>query len=553
MATVEMAAPAGKSGEREGSFSLLRFWKSDLLAGFLVFLIALPLCLGISIASGAPAIAGVFTAIVGGIVATFVSNSELTIKGPAAGMIVIVLGAGQAFGWTGKDPAADFHAYQCMLAVGVAAGIIQILFALFRTGVLGEFFPTATVHGLLSAIGVIIISKQVHVALGVKAPSAGPLQSLAAIPNSIANMNPDIAIIGGLSLLILFGMPLIKNRLVKRIPAQMVVVLMAIPLGLYFGLEKEHVYSFHGSEYRLGPNFLVDVPMNLFGAITHPDFSALTTGKGWYWVMMFSLIGSLESMLSAKAVDLIDPQRRKTSMDRDLLAVGIGNTLVALIGGLPMISEIVRSRANIDSGAQSRWANCFHGLFLLFFLALLPGLIHEIPLAALGAMLVYTGFRLASPKEFMHMYHIGPEQFIIFCSTLVGVLATDLLKGIFIGIGVKIALHLWNGAPLSSLVLPKLAVADAGDGNVTISVRDSAVFSSWIPLRKKIVQHENAKEMVVDLSETRMVDHTVMAKLTEMQKEFAARDCRLVIAGLDGHRSLSDHPLAARTKARTPK
>ena len=173
---------------------------------------------------------------------------------------------------------------------------------------------------------------------------------------------------------------------------------------------------------------------------------------------MFSLIGSIESLLSAKAIDGVDPWKRKTNHDQDMLAVGVGNTLAAFVGGLPMISEIVRSKANIDNGARTRFANAFHGMFLLFFVALLPGLINQIPLAALGAMLVFTGFRLASPQEFIHMYHVGKEQFIIFVSTVIGVLATDLLMGIAIGIGINILLHLKNGAPAGSLFKPQISV-----------------------------------------------------------------------------------------------
>ena len=201
---------------------------------------------------------------------------------------------------------------------------------------------------------------------------------------------------------------------------------------------------------------------------------------------MFSLIGSLESMLSAKAIDMIDPWRRKTNLNRDLVAVGIANSVVASIGGLPMISEIVRSKANIDNGARTRFANFWHGLLLLAFVALLPGLIHRVPLAALAAMLVYTGFRLASPLEFINVYKTGREQLIIFVSTMVGVLATDLLIGIGIGIAVKLSIHMYNGLPLSSIFLPYLEIEELGENTVLITARGSAVFSNFIPFRRQI-------------------------------------------------------------------
>ncbi|MCA9270917.1 MAG: SulP family inorganic anion transporter, partial [Planctomycetales bacterium] len=284
--------PAPSSGETPvGSLGgLFKYWSYDLLSGFLVFLIALPLCLAISLASGYPAIAGVFTAIIGGIVATFISNSELTIKGPAAGLIVIAVCCVQDFGFTGgKDPTADMAAYRMALAVGAAAATLQIGFALIRAGVLGEFFPSAAVHGMLAAIGVIIIAKQVPVAVGLKG-AGEPLELLREIPHFLYNMNPAIALIGGISLLILFGKPLIKNKFVAALPAPLIVVLLAIPLGMYFDLTNDHTYTFRGNEFSVGAQHLVAVstkPFSMFSAITTPDFSALAQPVAWKWVMMF--------------------------------------------------------------------------------------------------------------------------------------------------------------------------------------------------------------------------------------------------------------------------
>ncbi len=553
------AATKERSGDqpspRDGLLSTLRFAKFDVLSGFLVFLIAMPLCLGIAEACNFPPITGIFTAIVGSIIATLISNSELTIKGPAAGLIVIVLGCVLEFGHTGgKDPIADTKAYQMALGVGVAAGLIQIAFGLLRAGVLGEFFPTAAVHGMLASIGLIIISKQTHVALGVKPEAQEPLRLYAEIPHSIMNLNPHIAIIGIVSLIIMFGMPFLKIKALKKIPSQMIVVLVAIGLGIYFNLQETHPYQFIQRTYEEGPKFLVSVPSNIFAVIqsTRPDFSGLQSLVGWKWVMLYALIGSLESMLSAKAIDLIDPWRRKTNMNRDLLAIGVGNTASAFVGGLPMISEIVRSKANIDNGARSRWSDFYHGCFLLAFCALLPGVIHMIPKAALAAMLIFTGFRLASPREFAHTWKVGPEQLIVFISTIIGVLAIDLLVGILIGIAVEFLIHLWNGAPFGSMFKPSVDVAEQ-NGSVVISVKHSAVFSSWIGLKGHIERqsHNNGtvkKEVVIDLAGTRLVDHTVMEKLHEMQKEFKERDCVLVIKGLDDHRGLSAHPMSARKR-----
>ncbi len=520
-------------------------WKSDLLSGFLVFLIALPLCLGISLACGYPAISGIFTAIIGGVLATLFSNSELTIKGPAAGLIVIAIGCVTDFGFTaGRDPAADFQAYRLALGIGVAAGAIQILFGLFRAGILGEFFPTAAVHGLLASIGVIIMAKQIPITLGLGSEGT-PLELIAKIPSFIANMNPVIGLIGIISLIVMFGFPLIKHPSVKAVPAPMVVLLITVPLGLYLEIGREHTYAFQGTEFSLGPAFLVNVPQNMFSALTFPDFSGVATSTGLKYIVLFSLIGSLESLLSAKAVDTIDPWKRRTNHDRDLLAVGVGNTVAAFVGGLPMISEIVRSRANIDNGAKTRFANMYHGLFLLVFVALVPNLINQIPLAALGAMLVFTGFRLASPHEFVHMYRVGREQLIIFVSTIVGVLATDLLIGIAIGIAVKAVIHLVNGAPVRSLFRLGVDVQRDDEGRALVRVKDATVFSTWIGLKKRLDALKGQSDVVLDLSETVLVDHTVMEKLQEMEKEFKEQDANLVIKGLEQHRKVSDYPTAA--------
>ena len=528
---------------------LRSYWKFDIVSGFLVFLIALPLCLGISLACGYPAIAGIFTAIIGGVLATLFSNSELTIKGPAAGLIVIAIGCVTEFGFTGgKDPVADIQAYRLALGVGVAAGIIQILLGVFRAGILGEFFPTSAIHGLLASIGVIIIAKQFPVTLGLGSEGE-PLELLAKIPQFIMDMNPIVALIGIVSLVIMFGYPLTKSPRLRSIPAPVVVLLITVPMGMYFNLSQERTYSLGGRDYPLGAQFLVNVPENMFSAITFPDFSGLGTTIALKYILMFALIGSLESLLSAKAIDEIDPWRRKTNQDRDLLAVGVGNTLAAFVGGLPMISEIVRSKANIDNGARTRFANMYHGSFLLIFVALLPALINQIPLAALGAMLVRVGFRLASPQEFIHMYKIGREQLIIFVSTIVGVLATDLLIGIAIGIGVKAAFHIYNGVPLLSLFRLRVSIERGEQNRVTVAVKDSAVFSTWIRLKKKLEQLKGEALVVLDLSETRFVDHTVMERLKEMESEFKESDSTLVITGLDQHRKLSDYPTAARQQS----
>ncbi len=539
----------------------LRYLKQDATSGFLVFLIALPLCLGISLASGFPPVAGVFTAIVGAVVTSLISNSELTIKGPAAGLIVIVLGAMQSFGYTGgSDPAADLQAYRMALAVGCVAGVVQVAFGLLRAGALSEFFPTAVVHGMLAAIGFIICLKQIPVVFGQKA-SGEPLELLRELPEKIAHFNPHITVIGLVSLAILFGLPLVKPRLrpawLRMIPAQLLVLAVAVPLGIWFDLAHDHTYSFAGHEYKVGESFLVNVPGNLAAAVTTPDFSVFTSAatrtSGLWWVVMFALVGSVESLLSAKAIDLLDPWRRKTDMNRDLLAVGVANVAASSLGGLPMISEIVRSKANIDNGARTRFADLWHGLFLLAFVALVPWAIHRIPLSALAAMLVYTGFRLASPREFINVFKIGSEQLLIFVATIVGVLATDLLLGVGIGIALKFVIHALNGVPLSSFFKPFLKVTAVDDHTVQIDAGGSAVFSNWIPFRRQIVQLGLAQghNVVVNLAGARVVDSSVMEKLEGLGHDFEQAGLKLDVVGLESHRGATPHPHATRRRSLT--
>jgi len=269
---------------------------------------------------------------------------------------------------------------------------------------------------------------------------------------------------------------------------------------------------------------------------------------------MYALIGSLESILSAKAVDMLDPYHRKSNLNRDLLAVGIGNTVSSAIGGLPMISEIVRSKANIDNGAKTRFANFWHGLFLLVSVSFLANFIQLIPMTALAAMLIFTGFRLASPNEFLKVYRTGREQLFIFVFTMLMVLATDLLVGILLGIIAKLVIHTANGVPITSLFKPFLDVQIREDGSCIVFASKSAVFSNWIPFRRQIehlgfVQHSN---VTVDLSGTKFVDHTVMEKLHELQEDFAQEGLKLEVVGLDGHQQMSGSSLAARKQLGVP-
>lgn len=515
---------------------------ADLKSGFMVFLIALPLCLGIAMASGFPPIAGVLTAIVGGIVVSFLGSAELTIKGPAAGLIVIALGAVGELGQ--GDPVLG---YKRALAVGAVAAVIQIGFALFRLATVGIAMSPSVVHGMLAAIGVIIISKQMHTLVGVTPAASEPLELLAEIPASFMHANPEILFIGALSLLILFGWPLLRVDWARAIPGPLIVLLVAIPLDLYFDVAHPHAYEFWGRTFSVGPEYLVALPGSLMDAVNFPDFSVVTSAASIKYIAMFALVGTIESTLSVLAVDSMVPARGASDLDKDLLGLGVGNLICACIGGLPMISEIVRSKANVDAGATSRWANFSHGLFLLVFVVAAPGLLQMIPLSALAAMLVYTGTRLASPGELRHARSIGGDQLLLFTTTLVVTLATDLLIGVAAGLLLKVILHWTRGVSPLRLFSGEVEAQVDDDAELRIAVGGAAVFTSLLAIRRQLRNlPPDVRRVVIDVSGARLADHTFLSRLDGMAAELDGVD--FLVIGLESMSASTEHPHATRIR-----
>ncbi len=536
-----------------GLAGLLENWRADVTSGFLVFLIALPLCLGIAMASGFPPMSGIITAVIGGVVVSRISGSYVTINGPAAGLIVVILSAVQSLGE--GDAMAG---YRYTLAAIVVASGFQIVMGLLKAGRLNAYFPASVVHGMLAAIGIIIMAKQIHVMFGVKPQSSEILGTIAEIPHSLANLNPEIAFIGfsGLALLIIWSLQ--RNPTLKKIPAPLLVVILGMALERYFDLDHEHVYMFmpdqsliHQHEFSVGPKFLVSIPDNILGSFYTPDFGKIGTSAFWGAVVSIGLVGSLETLLSTTAVDKLDPYKRYSDLNRDLTAVGVGNLLAGAVGGLPMIAEIVRSSANVSNGARTGWANFFHGLFLAFFVLVFPWLVHEIPLASLAALLVYTGFRLASPKEFAKTMDIGREQLIIFVVTILGVLATDLLIGVLIGIAVKISIHLSRGVKLSNLLKISYTLEQPDPDSYLIKLQGSAIFSNVIGLKSELADLPDGKTIVFDVSDAYLIDHTVMDFIEHYRHDYAERGGRCSVRGLSQHQAYSSHPLAAVRRRKT--
>lgn len=516
----------------------------DLKAGFVVFLIALPLSIGIALASGAPAAAGLIAAFVGGMLGSFLGGSQLTINGPAAGLIVIVLGAVESLGQGNLA-----QGYKYMLAATVAAGVLQIVMGALRLANVGLAFPSSVVHGMLSAIGAIIIAKQFPVLFGVKAASHSIIGLFAEIPSEFLHLNPEVAYIGFTSLLLLIVWNKLPIKALRKIPAPLLVVLLGVGLGRYFDLEHRHTVQILGWSGEVNSKLLLSVPSSLKDSLAFPDFGRFWTLTNLSAVLSIAIIATIESTLSTFAVDKLDPLKRTSNLNRDLLSKGICNCVCGLIGGLPIISEIVRSSANIDNGARSKASNFFHGAMILTFLLLFPSLLHEIPLASLGAILIFVGWRLAHPSQFKHAFHIGPDHITAFCVTFGMTLATDLLMGVASGVVVEIVIALVHGVRGKGFF--GLETHEMSDGKKAhVFVRSPAIFTNSLKLRAIVQKYQTQKiPVVLDLSGCSFIDHTVLDQVDRFRADFAAQGQSLELVLDNGHKALSAHPLASRKKA----
>lgn len=522
----------------DGLAGLKQNFSKDALSGFLVFLLALPLSLGIAKASDFPPIFGIVTAIVGGVVVSFFAGSKLTIKGPAAGLIVIASGSVAAFG-------GGETGWHLTLGAIVVAGLIQILFGVFKWGRLADFFPSAAIHGMLAAIGIIIISKQIHTLFGIDPKllkGKEPLELLAMIPESIRHENAHITEIGISCLLILVLFGIIKNKNIKKIPAPLVVLAIAIPLGFVLHLKTDGAVA-NFSLVKIGSIFDA-----FSGGIINADFSGLTSSPGIFieYVILFALIGSIESLLTAKAIDHLDPYKRKSDFDKDLIAVGIGNAVSGLLGGLAMISEVARSSANVSNGARTRWANFFHGLFLLIAVLVAVPVIEMIPSAALAAMLIYVGFRLASPKEFKSMLEVGTDQFLIFVLTIIMTLATDLLIGVGSGMVLEFVLNAVSGAKISNVFRSRAIIEEKNENQLVVRVTGDALFSNYLGLKKKVTSLPKGKNVTLDLSQCHVIDHTTLHSLHQLQHDYEVEGGTMLVLDHEKHRSKGKTPTSTK-------
>jgi MFS superfamily sulfate permease-like transporter len=504
----------------------------DLTSGFIVFLLALPLSLGIAQASGIPPIMGVISAIIGGVFITFITGSKLAIKGPAAGLIVIVAGAVAEFG-------GGVAGWQMAAGVMVVAGFVQIIFGYIKLGKYVDFFPLSAIHGMLAAIGLIIIAKQIPVLLNDNpslSKGESPFELFYDIPMFIANLDPRASFVGIVSLFIMLGWPLVKHSSLSKIPAPLLVLVFAIPAEMYM--------HFATTE----PSYtLVHVGSLINHIAINANFTGISqVGVFIKYVIMFALVGSLESLLTVKAIDLLDPYNRKSNPNKDLVAIGIGNTIAGVLGGYPMISEVARSSANIKNGAKTRWSNFFHGTFLLLFVLLAFPILEMIPNAALAAMLIAVGINLAHPKEFIHMYEIGKDQLATFLTTIVFTLAEDLLIGIGAGIGLKLIIHLFRGVKRKHLFKSSIEM-QTNDDRITLIINNAALFSNYLGLKKYLDDIPEGKNIVISLSDSiQVIDHSFMENLEHFQDDYRRTGGKVIIEGISKLKPLSNHRLAVR-------
>ena len=480
--------------------SLFNHIKQDIPAGLVVFLVAVPLCLGIALASGAPLFSGIIAGMVGGLIVTLFSGSQLGVSGPAAGLATIVLAA-----------INDLGAFEIFLVTVVIAGVIQLLMGFARMGIVAYFFPTAVIKGMLAAIGIIIFMKQIPHAFGYDSDPEGVLSfaqvdgqnTFTGLWNMIDYITPGALVVTLLSLaiLILWEMPLMKRiKVFQVVQGPLVVVITGIILGI----------AFRGTPLEIAKEHFVSIPAdseinaisNFFNQFTFPDFSAILRYDVWLTGAIIALVASLETLLCVEATDKMDPKKRVTPTNRELIAQGLGNMTSGLIGGLPVTQVVVRSSANIQSGGKSRLSALFHGGLILVSAMFIPNILNMIPLASLAGILFVVGYKLARPALFKQMWREGLTQFIPFMVTVVSIYFTDLLMGIGIGLAVGIVYVIRANFHSAFTKVTK-------DNQVLIRFNKDASFIHKAEIIKALNQVPENARVIIDGTKAWFIDHDV--------------------------------------------
>jgi len=502
--------------------------RSDLPASIVVFFVALPLCLGIALASGAPLFSGLIAGIVGGIVVGALSGSKIGVSGPAAGLAAIVL---TAIGTLGG--------FENFLVAVVLGGIIQIILGFLRAGVIGYYFPSSVIKGMLTGIGIIIILKQIPHFFGYDADPEGDFaffqvdgqNTFSEILNAFNHIQPGSALIGiiGLAILILWENVLSKKgKIFKLIQGPVVAVVMGI---LFF------VATQGSGALSISSSHLVSVPVpddfaSLAGLLTFPNFAALANPEIWVVGFTIALVASLETLLCVEATDKLDPHKNVTPTNRELLAQGTGNIISGMIGGLPITQVIVRSSANIQSGGQTKASAIIHGIFLLISVVLIPNLLNMIPLSVLAAILLVVGYKLAKPKLFKSMYELGWKQFVPFIVTVVGIIFTDLLVGIGLGLLVGIIVILIKSYQNSHFL--HMEGEDVDDGKVKMTLAEEVTFFNKGAILKELDRLPEDSFLELDVTNTKYLDHDVIEILDDFILKAEERNISVKVLSKDG-------------------
>lgn len=497
---------------------MFKYLKNDLPASVVVFFVALPLCLGIALASGAPLFSGVIAGIVGGIVVGSLSGSKVGVSGPAAGLAAIVL---TAIGTLGG--------YENFLVAVVLGGIIQLVFGVLKLGIIGYYFPSSVIKGMLTGIGIIIILKQIPHFFGYDDEPMGAESfiepsgetTFTAILNIVDNVAIGPTIIGLISLAILL---LWSNVLVKKSKIFEIIQgpLVAVAIGIIF-----YVLTQTNDTLGITPDHLVSVPVpdgidSFIGQFSFPNFSAITNPEIWIVAFTIALVASLETLLSVEATDKLDPHKNVTPTNRELLAQGTGNILSGLIGGLPITQVIVRSSANIQSGGRSKMSTVIHGFFLLFSVILIPTLLNMIPLSVLAAILFIVGYKLAKPSLFKTMYNLGWKQSVPFFVTILGIVFTDLLIGIGLGLGVGIIVILIKSYQNSHFL--HIEDRSTGKNKIRMTFAEEVTFFNKGAIIKELYGLPKETFLELDLTKTRYLDNDVIEILDDFSVKAKERN-----------------------------
>lgn len=510
--------------------------KYDLPSGLVVFLVALPLCLGIALASGAPFFSGIISGIIGGIVIGILSNSPLSVSGPAAGLAALVLGAITSIG--------DFSLFLCAVFF---AGILQIMLGMAKLGGIANYIPGSVIKGMLTSIGILIIAKQIPHAFGYDKDEKGNItelfpygqENLHELLQPLQHVEVGVFLLCLLSIVImvLWEKPFIKKK-VGFVPGALIAVIVSVIIN--------EIWISTGSRLSVQNEHLVQIKAassasEFFSFFTLPDFSGLMNGTVIVYGIVIALIASLETLLSIEAVDNLDPERRVTNTNKELFAQGVGNTVAGLIGGLPVTSVIVRSSANVNAGGKSKLSTIVHGVMLLVSIILIPGLLNKIPLSALAAILLLTGYKLAKPTVFKNFWAAGKFQFIPFITTVVVIIAVDLVgllpalsgKGLLVGVMAGII------AATGSILYGNLKNSyyfhseNHKDGDViNIRLSEEVSFLNKAAIRQTLDHMPENATVVIDASVTKYIDYDVLELIKEFRDiKVPLKNIRLTLKG----------------------